>query len=156
MTEKNGIPKPSLHFSLGCLENIDHTLCIGLSLHSQKRSILGITENCILWWCCGSGDWGCIWSHNFVAITPSSTWIWSGWTWKIYRPNRWTWIWSGCTWKNFWSNRSVGKLFVIDRNTWNNINVCKVFVFHRNTWNNIIVCKLFVFDWNTWNHTGVC
>ena len=77
-----------------------------------------------------------VWRYPFFAITPRSTLTRSG---------------SPCLCPIYGLNRSVGKLFILDRNDWYHITVqtnyhhqIELLMLYRNTWNHLNVCKLFV------------
>ena len=102
---------------------------------------MGMTQNCIWGWGSNSGDLGWVHLNYYYSwSTPTQ----SG---------------RNCF---YWSNKSVEKLFVLDRNTWYHIIVCKFFIWriiHCNIlWVNIKTKNL-LFDsllyWD-WYYTRVC
>ena len=79
-----------------------------LNLHHllQSHHILGMALNCIQWWGSSFGELESV-DNSQVHVDLSEFHV---------------------------SNKSVWKVFVLDRNTWNHITMCKLFVLRIVTW----------------------
>ena len=97
-------------YRLPCWLGLEYTNSLQRGTPPSKTGDLGMTLNCIWWWGSSSVVLLSV-EHLFIGIIPRFTLTRSG---------------SICLDPVYESNRSIWKLFVLDRNTWFHITECKI------------------------------